>query len=320
MTKVAFKNPIHLYIAGCTTDGGIYHYQCAGDDILLCEKTLADRPMYLQLRENHLFAILRQPKVDDPNSTVTSWVIGPEGALGTEKHRWDTLGRCGCHLWVGPQYTYVVNYLTGNVVRLPDEKHDQHHDHSKEPHTHCILPTPDGNFLVVTDLGLDRIYLYDMDLQVVQIVSVPENYGPRHVCFSEDGQYMFCANELHASVSSFRYGNGKLTYVGTFGHIQIEGDTAAAIRQEGKYVYVSHRGADCIMCLEIQADGQLVQRSVTPCGGQSPRDFNIEGDWLFCVNEKTNNLTCFVRDGAQLVPYKTIGGIDHPIAIVCAAE
>ena len=73
--------------------------------------------------------------------------------------------------------------------------------------------------------------------------------------------------------------------------------TIAAIRIKDGYVYVSNRGHDSISVMQITGDSLRLEATV-PCGGKSPRDFDIFGNLLICTNETSGNVTFFEIENA----------------------
>ena len=71
----------HMYVASCVPDGGIYHYLYKDGVLQLLSKTDADRPMYLTLADNRMYAVLREPFADNANSGVCYWEVDADGNL-----------------------------------------------------------------------------------------------------------------------------------------------------------------------------------------------------------------------------------------------
>ena len=214
------------------------------------------------------------------------------------------MGIVPCHLSVIDGDVYTVNYLSGNVVKIPDtvsahSGRGPHPTRQTEAHTHFVSPTPDGKYVLCTDLGIDSIFIYTRNLEKVSVAKVPDGYGARHLAFSDDGKLVYCVNELISSVSVFDYDDGKLAYLDTYDCLPDfkEKNTAAAIRVNGKYLYISNRGADTITRLEINGKTLRLLEN-TPCGGKNPRDFLVVDDLVFCTNEFTNDVTVLkLKDG-----------------------
>ena len=314
----------HVYFASCTKRGGIYHYRFGSDGNLhFVEKTLCDRPMYLIKNENRLHAVLREPFSDNAFSGIVTYEIGMEGLLGKKPELINTQGMCGCHLCSFQNELYVTNYLSGSVFCT----HGGVRVHrgsgidpvrQEAPHTHYVSPSPDGRYLMVTDLGLDRVYVYDRNLNEVSVTKLPDGSGPRHMACLDD-RYVVCVNELACTVTMLEYRNGcmmPLQSIPVFFEKKRTPCTSAAIRAYKDYVYVSNRGDNTISAIKV-LDGKLELKSVTPCGGESPRDFDIAEGYLLCANEESSTVTVLKVEGEKLtlLPGKTIEGMESVLCI-----
>lgn len=310
----------HLYVASCVKNGGILHYIYKSGKLQKKGKVTCDRPMYLHLRNGSMQVLLRQPFLNNQNSGIISYDITKDGELKQNSRIIDTKGIVACHLCYFHEKTYVTNYLSGSIF-CTSGKMDIHEGKGKNPvrqdmpHPHYIAPAPDGKCLLSTDLGLDAIYSYDEELNVLSVSKVPLGHGARHLAYSEDGKTVFCANELKSTVTVFNYDNGRLVPYETVPVLAREKDsTVAAIRVKGNYVYVSNRGDDSISCLYW--DGKKLELcSVTPCGGASPRDFLIVEEMLICANEKGNNVMFFFLENEKVIDIRMKEEIEVPLCI-----
>ncbi len=312
----------HLYFASCEKDGGIYHYTLRDGEQEFTDKTACDRPMYLNIVGDKLQAVLRSSFADNEESGLITYEISADGSLKQTGKIISTKGVVGCHLCEFAGNTYVANYISGSVFGTNDclDIHTGkgvHPIRQEAPHMHFVGPSPDGKYLLAVDLGLDAVFVYDKDLNVVDKAYVPEGHGARHLAYSEDGNYVFCVNELAGSVTVFAYQDGSLTPLETVSALEypVEGNTAAAIRIKGDYVYVSHRGDDSIACLSWH-DEKLQLCAVTKCGGEGPRDFIIIDDLLLCTNEKSHTISVLSVNGANIVDTGKRIGIKSPICVV----
>ena len=310
----------HLYVASCVKNGGILHYIYKSGKLQKKGKVTCDRPMYLHLRNGSMQVLLRQPFLNNQNSGIISYDITKDGELKQNSRIIDTKGIVACHLCYFHEKTYVTNYLSGSIF-CTSGKMDIHEGKGKNPvrqdmpHPHYIALAPDGKCLLSTDLGLDAIYSYDEELNVLSVSKVPLGHGARHLAYSEDGKTVFCANELKSTVTVFNYDNGRLVPYETVPVLAREKDsTVAAIRVKGNYVYVSNRGDDSISCLYW--DGKKLELcSVTPCGGASPRDFLIVEEMLICANEKGNNVMFFSLENEKVIDIRMKEEIEVPLCI-----
>lgn len=287
----------HIYILSCEKTGGIYHYLFENGKFRFVQKTRLDRPMYAIIRDNKMYVILREVDADTRFGGILSFDIAESGSPINPTEIESTNGIVPCHLEVLNGDKYVVNYLSGNIVNVGVKTvtHNGkgiHPTRQEAPHTHYVCASPDKNHILCTDLGIDTIFIYDADLNEEFAVKVPDGSGPRHLCFSEDGKYLYCVNELTNDISVFEWNDGKPILKGTYSAIpDFKGQsTAAAIRIKDNYLYISNRGADTISRFKISND-KLELLENTYCGGKGPRDFDIINGYIVCTNENSNDVT-----------------------------
>ncbi len=311
-----------VYISSCVPEGGIYTYEITQDKSLKQAAFLPlDRPMYTIAKNNRLYVLLRDP-LRNGNSAFLSYEICTDGALENPTPLQSTLGTVGCHLCVDAENVYVTNYVSGSVFKAPDvvithEGRGPHPTRQEKAHTHFVTVTPDNRYLLVTDLGMDKIFVYDKHLKAVNSVDAPSGAGPRHLAFSEDGKLCYCADELSSAVSVYRYENGSLTYLSS--HSALPADfkdqnTTAAIRYKNGYLYVSNRGHNSIVCFKAVGENLELQ-SITDCGGVGPRDFILTDDLLICTNENDGSVVLFeIENNTKLIKKQTV----KVPAVLCA--
>lgn len=301
----------HLYIADCSPypAGGIFHYIMDSDGALSpIGKTPADRPMYLAFDGDTLYALLRAPFAENESSGVCAFPIGADGALGAASDIVPTEGAVGCHLCAAFGAVYAANYLSGSVIRLPQDGTDSrlvvHHGAGADParqdmaHPHYIAPTPDGRYLVCADLGMDTIFTYDPALHEVSRLSMPVGCGCRHLVFSEDGAFAYCVNELSSTLSALSYANGNFAYLGS---VPLDGGMPSAVRYRSGRVYAASRTDSRISVFEADG-GRLAYLYSMPTGGVSPRDFALFGGFAVCANERGGAYGMRVGEGARPAP------------------
>lgn len=287
-----------LYISSCTRDGGIFRAELSRDgSILLKEKTPLDRPMYSVIDNGKLYAVLRAPFENSDESGITDFRI-EEGALTDQGKILSTGGAVACHLCVFGGAVYAANYISGSVIRLNGKTvlhkgRGPHPTRQDKAHAHFIAPSPDGKYLFAVDLGADKIITYDRELNEIDFISARSGTGPRHLAFSEDGEYAFCVNELSSSVTMYAYGGGRLSFIDEKSTLPsgFSGQsTAAAIRCEKNKVWASNRGHDSVAEFTFSKDGLELNTVFGVCGA-SPRDFVVSDGYLISANELSNTVT-----------------------------
>jgi len=181
-------------------------------------------------------------------------------------------------------------------------------------HVHSTILSPDEKYLLVCDLGLDKISVEQFNYQAAQkplspaadsIVTVDPGAGPRHTCFYPGKPYVYLINELKGTVDVFHYTNGKLKQIqqlsshpaGYTGNI---GSADLHISPNGKFLYASNRGdANSIAIYSVApATGKLTLKGFQSTLGKTPRNFMIDptGHWLLAANQNGRSVIVFKID------------------------
>lgn len=198
------------------------------------------------------------------------------------------------------------------------------------PHPHFINETPDGR-LVVCDLGLDRIFTYDITItnqfKLVATLKLPAGFGPRHLRFNRRKNIAYAVGELSSEIATLAYdpntGQFKImTIDATIPADWTAHNGAAAIRisADNRFLYISNRGYNSIAVFSIQERLQLVQNIKS--GGDFPWDINFSQaeDFLLVANQRSDNLSVFRRnptDGTLKLVNNQFW-LPEPLAIVAA--
>lgn len=294
------KNKKNIYIASYEENGGIYVCGTDGEGRFeIKDKILLDRPMYLTIADNKMYALLREIGIDQQSGMCT-FEIGADGRLSHRSNVISTMGEVACHICVSGTDVYAANYISGSIIHFPDqvvihEGSGRNSERQQSPHAHFVGITPDDKYICAADLGLDKVMFYDRELNYQFQVGVPDGYGARHCAFSEDGKYMYCVNEIVSSVTVFRYRGKDTIALRTYDALPKDyqkHNQAAAIRVYKNRVYVSNRGHDSIAVFEIFGEKlELIDFIST---GREPRDFNIIDDVLVCCNMLDDNVTFYL--------------------------
>lgn len=238
------------------------------------------------------------------------------------------------HVSVDPNgdYLFISNYGPGSLTMLSIESdgsvgdlldHVQHEgsgaheERQRGPHMHSAIPSDDGQFLYASDLGIDRIHIYEinrsehrLDAAISPYVESEPAAGPRHFTIHPGGEFAYSVEELSFTVAAYSRDRetGALTPIQREILVPDGTDTsgymsAADIHtsMDGRHLYVSTRGADIITIYDIdQESGQLSVIDHISTGGEHPRNFGIDqlSDYLFVANRDTDNVVFFHRDEA----------------------
>lgn len=313
---------INFYIASCDKEGGIYRFEYDGECVVEKQFVPLESPMYLEIKNNRCYAVLRAP-FENNESGIVSFSLDNVGNLNNKSEIISTKGVVGCHLTVSDENVYVANYVSGSVFKTPDKvvKHSGkgvHVTRQDAPHTHCTVVTPDGEYICVADLGIDKIFVYDMNLKEISSVKLPDGKGPRHIIFSEDGKTAYCICELSSEIAVLDYSDGKLEYITAVSCLpdDFKGEnTAAAVRIKDNMLFASNRGHNSIFVFDIK-NKIPVFKSAVCCGGIGPRDFNVFGNLLVCTNENSNDVTFFENDNGNLKMLDIKLNLKTPLCVI----
>jgi len=242
------------------------------------------------------------------------------------------------HMSIHPsgKYALVANYAGGTVAVLPirsngelgpatDIKHNQGtigpvhatsappgsfaisgHDH---PHAHMILSDPRGKFVVASDLAIDQILIWKIDLEKGTLtpndppfVSLPPGDGPRHFAFHPNGRWFYSLQEEGSTLVLFDYdaAHGRLTARQTLstlpkGFAGTNFTSEVLISSDTKFLYAANRLHDTIAWFSIAQNGDLTFTSEEPTRGDYPRSFNIDptGNFLYSCNQRGDAVATF---------------------------
>ena len=222
---------------------------------------------------------------------------------------------------------FAANYGGGNLTVYPvnkdgslgpvsqkiqDEGSSINKGRQQGPHVHTAMLTPDEKYLLYTDLGTDKINIYNYKASAAQpltpaatpFVNAIAGNGPRHLAFAPNGKFLYNIQEMGAAITAYKYDNGTLTAIQTVSMLaeDFKGQVGAAdihVSPDGLFVYGTDRGnANEIVTYAInQKTGELtfVERNKV---GRAPRNFIIDpsGTYLLVANQDSNNIIIFKRD------------------------
>jgi 3-carboxymuconate cyclase len=289
----------------------------------------AENPSYLTLSGNrrYLYAVCETGDFQRTHGGgVAAYSIGGNGGLSFINDR-PTLGIDPCYLSTnqGDSILAAANYNSGSLsvfplgedgVIEPCRRVEVHtgngpnRERQEMPHVHFTQFTPDGKYLCVVDLGIDKVRFYRYDTGTNSLhaqeeleITLRPGSGPRHVVFREGETFVYVITELSCEVAVFRYDGSRyreLQVLSTLPPDFTGTNTAAAVRlsPDGKFLYASNRGHDSIACYQIEGDGMLSLRGIYSVHGIGPRDFAIEpqGNYLLSANERSDEIVVFKID------------------------
>ncbi|MEI6049152.1 MAG: lactonase family protein [Bacteroidota bacterium] len=340
------SQPIRLYAGTYTENGqkGLSLFDLNRDEgsfKLLSESDAGTNPSYFCISEKNglIYAANEVMKFNGHRGGGVTTLRYNAKTQGIEKVKEMAVPNgapCFISISPGNDYLFMANYTGGSiaVVKL-DEKGIPvsltdtilyEKEEGKVSHAHMISFDPKGKRVYLTDLGLNRIVIYNFDpvtgrLNQIQngIVKLAKGAGPRHFVFSSDGTKMYVICELNSTISVFDVAeNGELALLQTLSTLKegFKGESFCAdihIGKNGDFLYGSNRGENTIVTFRIGLDGKLTLAGHTDCGGNWPRNFVIDpsGKNLLVANEKSGNISLFRIDEKSGLPLET--GKDYKI-------
>jgi 6-phosphogluconolactonase len=346
----SFSQPIRLFAGRYTDTGGkgLYLFDLnreSGTFKELSEAEAGPNPSYfcISKKKGLIYAANEVMEFNGVNGGgVTALKYDPEkGSIEKIK---DLLVPYGgpCFISITPDESYLLlaNYSSSSitVVRLdaneiPDSVTDKisfPENEGKVSHPHMISFGPSGKKVYLTDLGLDRIVIYDLDYKTGKlsqsgILNFPKGTGPRHFVFNNSGTKMYVICELNSTISVLdvdKDGGLKLVQTLTTLAEDFKGESNCADIHLGKneqFLYGSNRGENTIVTYKIEADGKLELAGRTSCGGDWPRNFVIDptGKYLLTANQKSGNIVLYKIDQKSGLPVTTSKEfkIDSPVCL-----
>lgn len=243
-----------------------------------------------------------------------------------------TGGQDPCHVSVDGTARFVVvsNFMTGSVAVFETAEDGslcrrsefiQHKGKSLNkarqavPHAHSAVFSPDGRYLYVPDLGMDKVVAYRLtdDGRLRELpdasYSCEPGFGPRFCEFHPELPVCYLIGELSSEVAvlawdsntgGFREIQKVPTLPGNFSGSNICADLH--VSKNGRFLLASNRGHDSLACYAVSADtGKLEYLRHVPSGGRTPRNFSFSPDNRFVLvgNQDSDIVSVFAFDAEK---------------------
>ena len=340
-----------VFVGTYTNTGseGIYSFRFdpltgADDSIVLAAKT--DNPSFLEIdrQGKFLYAVNELDKSNnEPGGAVSTFSVNRKSGKLDFLGQVSSLGAWPAHLSLDKsgRFLMVSNYGGGNYAVFPLGNDGRPAKHSAfvqnegsganagrqdAPHAHYIQTTNNNRFVMVADLGTDKIMIHRFDETTGALSPANPGFiqsdpgaGPRHFAFSPSGKLLYVLNELTSTITVFDVDPAVPTFTGkqtiTTLPDQFTGDNTTAeivVDAKGRFLYASNRGDNSIVQYSINPkDGSLTSVAWVPSGGETPRNFEIDptGKWLFVANQNSDNIIIFSIDQESGRLVKTAGSV-----------
>lgn len=313
-----------------------------------------------------LYAVNEVADFSGGSGSVSAFAIEPDGGL-RPLNTVSSEGAGPAHLSLDAtgKFALVANYGGGSIAVLPIEDSgrlgravevrrnegnvgDPQATHAPTgsfavsghdaPHAHMIAVSPDNRFVLATDLGQDRIYIYGFDAISGKLatpyhgrsVMLPSGDGPRHFAFHPSGKWLYSLQEEASTVARFHWDaqRGELHDEETVSVLPegFQGTSFASeilVAPDGKALYAANRLHDTIAVFRIDGDGRLEWQGETATGGDYPVQCRIDpgGRFFFACNRRSDAITSFrIEPGTgALRPTGQYTGVGSPASITFVA-
>jgi 6-phosphogluconolactonase len=321
-------------------------------------------PSFITISPNHqfLYAVSEDPTSVGPPLDHASYVsafaidhsTGRLRLLNTKP----TGGTSTCFISmdITGKYVMMANFGSGSVTILnvhPDGSLGgmtafmQHIGHGTDPliqafpHPHSIIASPDNRHVIVSDLGQDKIFVYNFDDKTGALspptppfATVAPGGGPRHFTFGRSGKFGYQLGEMSGALNVFSWdaSTGSLTPAQVLSTVTpgLTTDNHSAeieVSPNGRFLYESNRrvtpnntrGPDSIGVYAIDpAKGTLTQVEEHSTIIM-PRSFTVDptGSYLLSASELNNTVVSYKIDQAtgKLSPTGKQITIDTPVCL-----
>ncbi len=233
-----------------------------------------------------------------------------------------------CHLSLDRAGTHLItaNYAGGSVSLFPvladgrvgpetqciaHQGTGAHPLRQTAPHPHAAVFDPADRFILVPDLGTDRVVVYELSGDQAKLtprheLKLPDSAGPRHIAFAPDGTHIYIINELNSTITACEYDsrlgviNPTQTLPTVHGAMRADNYPAGiTISARGDFLYASNRGEDSIAVFAVDRHtGHLRYSRRVATMGSTPRHFTItpDGRSLLVANQDSDNIATFRID------------------------
>jgi 6-phosphogluconolactonase len=351
----------YLLFVGTYTDGsskGIYGYRFqseSGDLMPLGLVAETPNPTFLALSANHqfLYAVNEESNYQNTHSgLVSGFSIDHLHGKLTPINAVASAGAGPCHLSVDHTGSglFVANYGSGSAASFhlsrtgqlgapasqfqfsghgPDSKRQQ------GPHCHCATVSPNNRFVLINDLGLDRIHIYQLDPATAKLTANDPPYwsakpgaGPRHLAFHPNRKFAYSLNEMASTIDVLHWDDktGTLTDAQNISSLPADfhGESSGAeivVDPTGQFVYASNRGHNSIAVFAVdQEKGTLTSVQFAMLAGREPRHFTLDptGNWVLVGNQLIGSISVFRRDpqSGKLTPTPKTAKIDKAVCLL----
>ncbi len=324
---------IGTYTAGKSEGIYVYKFNSVTADHRLISIAKSSNPSFLAVSPNEKYVYAVNENADSTlvpmGGTITAFSFNAATGNLAEINKQPSGGMHPCYVSIDNtgKTIAVANYTGGSIAVFPVEQ-DGHLRQASQtiqltgsginskrqnsPHVHYTHFSSTSFQLFATDLGTDKIMLYDMDPFTHNlkpgrqpfVLSKPGS-GPRHMAFSQNNKFAYLIEELSGTVVTFKNKNKKLNPIQRLSSLPVDfnGEAGSAdihISPNGKFLYCSNRAnANHLSIFSIDTvTGKLTLTGHQSTFGKTPRNFNFDpsGNFLLVANQHSDEIVIFKTD------------------------
>lgn len=351
LAVVSNAQQYHLLIGTYTDAGseGIYTYRFdpKTGDVTTNSSVKTSNPSYLAVSPDNKYVYAVN---SDNDGMVSAFQFNKQDGSLTFLNQVTTAGAGPCYISINKKGNILVagNYSSGNLAVMEVRQDGQvnqpkqiiqlkgnsvNRSRQEKAHVHATVFSPDYKYLLVPDLGTDKVMIYKVApssgaLQPADqpFAEVNAGAGPRHLSFHPKLNIVYLIEELTGTISVFNYKDGRMSvlqntsshpmsYQGAYGSADIH------VSPDGRFLYGSNRGdANSISIFSIDQENGMIQPvGFQPSLGIHPRNFSFDptGNFLLVANRDSDEVVIFKVDKqtGQLEDTKKQIKVSKPVCV-----
>jgi 6-phosphogluconolactonase len=327
------KLVIGTYTSGKSEGIYIYDFDSKTGESKFISSMKSSNPSFVAVSpdKKYLYAVNEDADSLNNGGMVSAYKFGKKKKQLTFINQQTSGGNHPCFITVDKtgKWVIVANYSGGSLSVTPvnedgslspDKKVIQHtgrglnKERQEKAHVHQTLLTDDNKHLLVADLGIDKLMVYDFDnttgattANANSSINVSLGSGPRHAAIHPTNKYVYLTEELSGTVGAFAFDNatGKLKLLQTISAVPEDhkGSLSGAdihVSPDGKFLYASNRGElnNLVIYKIEETTGVLSVVGFQSTLGIKPRNFSFDptGNLLLVANQESDNISIFSVD------------------------
>ncbi len=321
---------VGTYTSGKSQGIYVYHFNSTTGDFDSVSMIKTSNPSFLAVSKNekYVYAVNEAAEKGDGGRLSAFSFDKNSGQLSLINQQ-PSGGDDPCYVSIDKtgKWVSVANYTSGSLAILgisPDggltapQTVIQHQGKGTDtarqegPHVHCTIFSKDNNYLLATDLGLDKVTTYpfngkkgSLNQPAARSISTNPGAGPRHLCFHPNNKFVYLIEEMAGVISAYQYSSGKLKLIQNIsalpaGYAEFFTSADIHISADGRFLYASNRdSSNTIGIFSIDAGtGELKLVGHQSTIGKTPRNFNFDpsGKFLLVADQSSDEIVIFKID------------------------